>query len=216
MAAADRLEGADLFAHPIAAAVVSVITARGYEDATVAEFLQRSGMSREEFDAQFEDKQEATLRVFEAYIDDYRTRAARAYESEPTWPDNMRAAGWESMRWMREHPEATWFGMTGVLEAGEMARVRREELFKWCASLISAGREVAEDPDSVPEAAPLIVIGAILELLRRQQEGSTEFDTVALIPSMMYAAVKPYLGEEAARRELERPPPPDLRGAGGR
>jgi hypothetical protein len=55
-----------------------------------------------------------------------------------------------------------------------------------------------------------MAMGAIVETLRRQQEGTLAEDVVEAVPKMMYAAVRPYLGEEAARRELEIPPPPDL------
>jgi AcrR family transcriptional regulator len=211
MVGAARLEGAALFADPIAAAVIAVIHERGYEQATVAEFARRAGITPAEFDLQFDGKRDATLRVFEAYIDDFVARARTAFESSPEWPRNLRAAAYETVRWITQYPEAAWFGMVGVLEAGDMALVRREEVFKWCASLIDRGRAVAADPAAVPRSASLMAIGAIVEMLRRQQEGSLVADPVATVPRLMYGAVRPYLGEEAARRELAIPPPADLR-----
>jgi AcrR family transcriptional regulator len=211
MADRERLEGRALFEHPITGAVMAVIRERGYESADVAEFTERAGMSRPEFDRHFTGKADLTLRVFEAVIDDFEERARSAYESRATWPDNLRAAAYETVRWIVRNPDSAWFGMVGVLEAGDMALVRREEVFKWCASLVDAGRAVAPDPGSVPRSAPLMAIGAIVEMLRRQQEGSLDADPVASVPRLMYSAVRPYLGEEAARRELEIPPPGDLR-----
>jgi AcrR family transcriptional regulator len=210
MAHRDRLEGPALFEHPISAAVIAAIFERGYQGASVEEFLQRSGITAAEFDRRFDGKRDATLRVFEAYIDDFVTRARTAFESSPDWPENLRATAYEVVRWIGRYPEAAWFGMVGVLEAGDMALVRREEVFKWCASLIDRGRAVAPDPEAVPRSAPLIAIGAIVEMLRRYEEGSLIADPIATVPELMYAAVRPYLGEEAARRELEIPPPPDL------
>jgi AcrR family transcriptional regulator len=211
MVAARRLEGADLFAHPIAAAVMAVIHERGYRQATVAEFTRRAGITQAEFDLRFEGKHDVALRVFEAYIDDFVARIRGAFETSADWPENLRAAAYETVRWITGYPEAAWFGMVGVLEAGDMALVRREEVFKWCASLIDRGRAVAADPAAVPRSAPLMAIGAIVEMLRRQQEGSLIADPVATVPRLMYGAVRPYLGEEAARRELDIPPPADLR-----
>jgi AcrR family transcriptional regulator len=205
-----RLEGPALVAHPLGCAVISVINERGYELAGVEEFLERSGTSREEFDRHFSGKADVTLRVMEAFIGEFKARVAAAFESGEAWPDNLRAAAYEAARWLTENPKTTHFGMVTSADAGDMPRARREEIFRWCASLIEAGREVAPDPGAVPAAAPLMVIGAVAETLRRQQEGTTEADTVAIVPHMMYAAVRPYLGEEAARRELEIPPPPDL------
>lgn len=207
----ERLEGRTLFEHPISETLMAAIHEHGYEGADPARFAPEAGMSLAEFDRQFTGKTDLTLRVFEAFIDDFEDRIKAAYESRPTWPDNLRAAAYETVRWITEHPEGTWFGMVGVLEAGDMALVRREGVFKWCASLIDAGRAVAADPEAVPRSAPLMAIGAIVEMLRRQQEGSLVADPVATVPRLMYSAVRPYLGEQGARHELEIPPPEDLR-----
>jgi AcrR family transcriptional regulator len=220
MVAAQRLEGAALFDHPISAAVVAVVRERGYERASVEEFCRYAGIGREEFERNFSDKAEATVRVFEAYIADFKARVGAAYRISGPWPGSLRAAAYEVIRWMREHPDAPWFGMVGMLEAGEMALVRREEVFKWCAELIDGGREVTADPAGIPTAAPLLAVGAVVETLRRQEEGSIEKAPVEAVPKLMYGAVRPYLGEAAARAELEIPPPADLAelpgGEGGR
>jgi AcrR family transcriptional regulator len=205
------LEGASLFAHPVATALFAVMRERGYGGTAVEEVLDRAGITREEFDRSFDGKADLTMRVFDAYIADFKEKAGATFASAPTWPDNMRAAAYATARWIRDNPDAAWFGMVGALEAGEMALVLREETFKWSARLIEAGRAVAPDPEAVPAAAPLMAMGAIVETLRRQQEGSVAEDVVEAVPKMMYGAVRPYLGEEAARRELEIAPPPDLR-----
>jgi hypothetical protein len=210
MVAGERLEGAALFAHPIAAAVIAVVRERGYELASAAEFQARAGMSEEEFGRQFESKADATLRVFEACIADFKNRVGEAYHAGGFWPTSLRAAAYEVTRWLRDHPDETWFGMIAMLDAGEMALVRREEAFKWGAGLIDAGREVAPDPAAVPASASLVAVGAVVETLRRQEEGSINIIPVELVPGLMYGAVRPYLGEDAARAELEIPPPPDL------
>jgi AcrR family transcriptional regulator len=212
MVAADRLEGRALFEHPASAAMMAVIRERGFELAGVEELIARSGMERGEFERQFSGKADAVLRIFEAFIDDFQARVAAAFASEDRWPTNLRAAAYEVARWMREYPDYTWFGLVGVLEAQELGRVRREEVFRWAGGLIDQGRAVAPDPDSVPRSAPLIAVGAIAETSRRRQEGPVGADPVAGVPELMYGAVRPYLGEEAARAELEIPPPPDLAG----
>jgi hypothetical protein len=211
MVAGERLEGAALFAHPITAAVITVVRERGYELATAAEFQTRAGMSEEEFGRQFESKADATLRVFEACIADLKARVGGAYQAAGPWPESLRAAAYEVARWMRDHPDATWFGLIAMLDGGEMARVRREQVLIWAAQLIDAGREVAPDPAAVPASASLLAIGAVAETARRQEEeGSIGRVAVELVPGLMYGAVRPYLGEDAARAELEIPPPPDL------
>jgi AcrR family transcriptional regulator len=210
MSAQVRLEGPALFAHPIVAALFAAIREHGYEAVSVDQLSTRGGISRQEFDRNFEGKADLTLRAFEAHSENFKERAGRAFAGAPTWPDSLRAAAYETARWIRDNPEGAWFGMVGSLDAPDRVLLHREETFKWAATLVDAGRAVAPDPEAVPAAAPLIAIGAIVETLRRQQEGTLPEDVVEAVPKMMYAAVRPYLGEAAARRELTVPPPADL------
>lgn len=108
--------------------------------------------------------------------------------------------------WIEDNPYGYEFGMLRALDVGEMARLRREELFTWCAELIDAGREVAPDPGAVPRAASLIAVGAVVEMLSLHAAGELEAGLAETVPELMYGAVLPYLGEEAAREELAHPP----------
>jgi AcrR family transcriptional regulator len=208
----ERLEGSALLGHPIARAAMAVIRERGYGAADIDEITRRPGVDAVYLEHQFAGKADLTLRLLEAITDDYRARVGAAHEAIPTWPDNLRAAGWETARWILGNPEPVWFGMVGVLDAPEIVLARREELFRWCAGLVDAGRSLAPDPGRAPRAAAVMMVGSVVEGLRRQQEGTLPGGVVEAVPKMMYAAVRPYLGEEAARRELEIPPPPDLAG----
>lgn len=70
-----------------------------------------------------------------------------------------------------------------------------------------ASKEECAMADSIPAFTAEGVIGSIGEMLtkRLQRPG---FDPYDLVPELMALAVRPYLGEEAAARELEIPPPP--------
>jgi AcrR family transcriptional regulator len=200
------LEGPALFDHPLAAAVVEVVAVRGYEEAGIEEILARAGVGRAEFDRLFAGKADAVLRVFESYIENFKYRTGRAFGAAATWPDSLRGAAYEGVAWIEDHPHAYQFGMLRILDAGEMARLRREELFAWCAGLIDAGREVAPDPAAVPLAAPMIAVGAVVEIMARHAAGEIDARPREVVPELMYGAVLPYLGEEAARAELGRAP----------
>ena len=214
MAPTSPLEPAILFRHPLAAAVVAELAEAGFQAASIDAMIARAGSSRAEFDRFFDDKEDAATRVFEAYAENFKERAGRAFAAESTWPDNLRAAAYETARWILDHPHGTRFGMVSSLEAGERPRLVREGTFRWCAGLIEQGREVAPNPVAVPEGAALMAVGAIVEILARTTQGTLEADTVAMVAPMMYGAVRPYLGEEVARAELVIPPPADLLPAG--
>ena len=209
-AAPDGLGGRRLLAHPLGRAVVEVTNERGYELADTRAFAHRAGIAEAEIHAQFADKRDLVLAVLEAAIADFRARVGAAFEAGEVWPDNLRGAAYETARWLLEHPGQTRFVVVSTAGAGDMARARREELYLWGATLIDQGRAFAPLPEKVPALAGIVAIGAVVEGLRRQQEGSLGGGIVEAIPRLLYAAVRPYLGESAARRELARPLPADL------
>jgi AcrR family transcriptional regulator len=198
----------DPFADPLAEAVVDEVVERGYAAATVAGVVERAGIGREEFEGRFVDLEDAALRVYEAFIADFERRVGIAYNAEAGWQAGLRAAAYVTADWMATNPNLVRFGTVEVLEMrSEMARVRREEVFVYCARLIDGGRDEAPDPSAVPDSAPVVAIGSIMQLLTHRVQKGMEIDAHGMVPEMMYAAVRPYLGEERAREELTLPRP---------
>jgi AcrR family transcriptional regulator len=202
----------DPFTDPLALAIVDVVAEQGYEVTTIDDIVGRAGVTRAEFDRRFKDKEDAVLRSFEAFNADYRWRIESAYHSMPGWRGGLRAAAYEVADWMIENPNLVHFGAVDLLEAkSEMIRVRREEILSYGAKLIDRGRAEAADPAAVPDSAPLVAIGSIVQLLTHRLQSGGNTDPYPEVPQMMYLAVRPYLGEEAAREEITMPRPPSWR-----
>jgi AcrR family transcriptional regulator len=198
----------DPFADPIAAAVIDEVVQRGYAAATVAGVIARAGIDRVEFERRFADLEDCALRSYEAFIADYERRVGAAYNGETEWRTALRAAAYETADWMETNPNLVRFGTVEVLEMrSEMARVRREEVFVYCARLIDGGRAEAADPSGVPDSAAIVAIGSIMQLLTHRVQKGAEFDPHSMVPELMYAVVRPYRGEEVAREELTMPRP---------
>jgi AcrR family transcriptional regulator len=209
-----RLGDDGLLADPIADAVLTTIRDRGYAAADTEEFLRRADMTRAEFETRFAGKQDVTRRIIDAHLDLFVRRVGRAYAAVEGWPDNLRAAGFEAGRYLLENPEATWFMTVGIFEADEMTRARRDRVLLAAAGLIDAGGALTLEPGDVPRAASVMTVGSFVEALRRSQIAGRGLDLAQSLPWLMYAAVRPYLGEDAAARELTIALPADLVGEG--
>jgi AcrR family transcriptional regulator len=194
----------DPFADPLYVALIDVVAERGYEGAGAAEVIARAGTSAAAFDRRFGRWEEFVLCVLGAFIDDFTDRVGRAYDSGTDWRTGLRAAAYESADWLERNPRVARFGTVDVLAArDEMIRVRREGAFLYCAGLIDRGREVAPDPAAVPEAAAAMAIGSVAQILTGRLQAGESLETGQMVPALMYQAVRPYLGEAAAREELE-------------
>jgi AcrR family transcriptional regulator len=190
------------------AALVEVIAERGYAATDVASVIERAGVEREEFYRRFADKEDCVQRVFEAFVEDSLWEVRGAFDAQTSWRDALRAAAYAAADWMNEHPRTARFGGVDVLYVrNEMIRVRREEVFQYCAGLIDRGRAEVPDPGAVPEAAPIMAIGAVAQILTQRMQQSEDLETWRMVPELMSRAVLPYLGEEAAREELTMPRP---------
>jgi len=187
--------------------MVDLAVEEGYEGVSVEALLERAGVTREEFERRYADKEDCAMRVFDAFCIDFERMLGIAYNRHSNWRDGLRAAARATAAWMLENPNLVRFGTVEVLAMNtEMARVRREEVFVYSANLIEGGRREAADPSSVPEGAGIVAAGSIGHLLTHRMQKGDAIDPYGIIPEMMYAVVRQYLGEEIAREELDIPP----------
>ncbi len=190
-------------------ALIEEVAERGYAAVTSADVAARAGISMTAFRRCYLDLEDCALRVLEDFIADYKWRIGTAYNRHSEWRDALRAAAYAAADWMIELPSLVRFGTVEVLEMkSEMARVRREEVFLYCTAMIDGGRAVAPDPAAVPPSAAVVAIGSITQLLTHRVQKGEAIRPRETVPEMMYAAVRPYLGEAVAREELTIPAPP--------
>jgi AcrR family transcriptional regulator len=186
-------------------AMVALSSERGYDAVSVADVAERAGGSVAGFENYFPSKLACTVAILEE-IATSNLRAVRgAFDAEPAWPDSLRAAAYAHAEWILANPEKMRFGLLETVWASELTGALRDSLFGAYIAMIDAGREVAPDPDSIPAFTAEGVVGSITEVITRRLGQGKRAELVELVPEMMYLAVRPYLGEEAARRELTAP-----------
>jgi AcrR family transcriptional regulator len=191
-------------------ALIDLAFDSNYQAVTVEQIVDRAGGSREDFERIFSSKQACAVAAIEDVMAANMTVVQAAFESEERWPDTLRSGAYAMARYVADHPKQVRFGMLDMLWAGETTGALRDQFFGKFIAMVEAGREVAPDPEAVPQLAAESVVGSITQALGRfSMERGGERDPVAAVPEMMYLAVRPYLGEETARRELTIPPPSD-------
>jgi AcrR family transcriptional regulator len=187
----------------IVAALIEVAAERGYGETTIELILERAGLDRPAFDRHFRGKYDCFLSAWQDQNEECLGTMVRAYESCEEWPDRLRAVAYEVIAGLSSDPGRASFGVE-VLAAGDAARARRDMTMRVIASLIDAGRQEMDDPDSVPHTTAEALAGSAYgQIYSRVVRGAVE-ELPALVPQLMSAAVMPYLGIEAAMAELSR------------
>lgn len=184
------------------AAMLVTVNEVGYRTLTVQDVLSRAGVSRPTFYEQFEDKEDCFLAAFDAAAGRMRERLDEALaEIERGWRDRLRQGLRALLRFVAEDRDAARTLIVEARASSPAGLRRRDELLDGFAACIDAeARERLDDPPSAIAAAG--VVGGIESVLyARLQKGETA-ELEALLPSLMYFAVLPYEGREAAAEEL--------------
>jgi AcrR family transcriptional regulator len=198
----------DPFVDPISVAVIELIAARGYEAIDVEDLVDRAGVTRVEFHRRFADKQDCTMKVMAAYVQDFRWTVETAYRSGGSWREGLRASAYAAADYLEGHPDVIQVLAVGLLHAkNEMLRVLREEALMYGATVIERGRDAAPDPKLVPPGAAFAAMGSIAQLLTNRLQNGVDLEPQEMAPQLLYLSVRPYLGEEIAQEELRAPRP---------
>jgi AcrR family transcriptional regulator len=190
-------------------AMLDLVTSQGYSATTVKQVLERAGVSRAAFRRSFASKEDCFLQVYEETTERFNECVFGAFESKEEWREGLRTAAYVAARWIREHPRETRYGTIEMMAAGEFAQAHREATLRKFTEMIDAGRKQLDQPESVSPSMAEGVIGGIIGMLTKNLRRRVDVRGEDLVPDLMFLAVRPYLGHEAAREELSIPPPPE-------
>jgi AcrR family transcriptional regulator len=181
---------------------------RGYAELTVEALCARAGIEVADFECEYHDLQDCFCGVFERELDLLLAEFAAVLEHSTGWRERLRAVAYAFHRWLAVDPARTHLMVTEIRTAGERAQQIQWRGIQQMIDLLDEGRTQGEDPDRLSKATAESLAGGILaQIYVAVAEGSLTPET-NLVPELMYAAVLPYLGPEAAAEELTIAPPP--------
>lgn len=176
-----------------------------YREVSVQDVLERAGVSRPTFYEHFENKEDCFLAAFDNAAARLRERLEQAAgeEGAESWRDRLRLALEELLRFVAEEPDAAMSLIVDARAACPAALQRRDELLDHFAACIDTQVRAEASAGAAPSpiAAAGIVGGIETLLYTRLNRGQTD-DLESLLPPLMYFAVLPYEGHEAASEEL--------------
>jgi AcrR family transcriptional regulator len=187
------------------AATMRASTELGYRDYSVQDVLDRAGVSRPTFYEHFKNKEDGFLAAFDSVASRLRERLERAAEgaAEGSWRDRLRLALEELLRFVCEEPDSATMLIVDARAASPTALQRRDELLEsFAACLDSQVRGDLAGADGGSEVSAAGIVGGIESLLYSRLYRGEGRELDALLPSLMYFAVLPYEGHEAASEEM--------------
>jgi AcrR family transcriptional regulator len=195
----------------ILAAMVEVAAERGCATVTVAHIVTRAGVSRRTFYELFASREECFLAAFDDAVARASAVVRTACAGRRAWRERVRAGLLALLVFFDEDPALARVCIVEALAGGPSVLERRGEVMAKLVAAVDEGRAEKARKGTGPPL-PLAadgVVGAVLSLIHVRllaQEPEPE-PLAGLLGALMSVIVLPYLGQSAARRELERPAP---------
>jgi AcrR family transcriptional regulator len=210
----------------ILAAMVDVVAERGAANVTVARVVARSGVSRRTFYELFNDREDCFLAAFDDVVERIAREVVPAYEQPGrtqrahSWREKIRAGLTALLQILDDDPGMGRLVIVETLGAGPRALERRRRVLAQVITIVDEGRREARTGDGPPPLTAEGIVGGAFSLIHSRLLEGRGGPLVALpAPShgglrmgeltgpLMSMIVLPYLGQAAARRELDRPVP---------
>ncbi len=186
-------------------AILLSVGARGYEKTTVQEVLDRSGISRAQFQQRFGDKETCFAQAYEMAADRLCRQVLAAGREAENWRAGYRAALTELLRFVAEQPLLAKALLIEVRAARGQALAKHQQIAERFAKAVDAARR---EPEANASATPLtaqFVVGAIEESICVEIGAGRTAKVERLLPDLTHLGVLNYLGEDEAWLELGSP-----------
>jgi AcrR family transcriptional regulator len=173
---------------------------RGYQQVRVGDLVQHAGVSRRTFYELYDGKEECLIAAYAVALERLLTPTLTAYEAGDAWLDRLRRALDALLAALAADPLAARLCFVEVFAGGPLAVARRNRG-------MAALDRLFEGPDGAGGQPPAVAagrVGDLAEILNREIAGGRTERLPELRGELMYTLVLPYLGPEAATRELER------------
>jgi AcrR family transcriptional regulator len=182
--------------------MVDAVGRDGYQAARVADVIAHAGVSRKTFYEHFEDKEHCFIAAYQQSLARLLSVTLDAFDAQDEWVDQLRAGLTALLNALAYDPRVARLCFVEVLAAGPKAVEVRNEAMRGFSYVFDAGRLEA-DLD-LPAFTGLSMVGGLSEILYREITAGAAAELPQLVPELMYMSVLPFLGADAAARELER------------
>jgi AcrR family transcriptional regulator len=180
--------------------MLQAVGTKGYERATVEDAIAEARVHRQAFYDSFDDKEDCYLQAIDAGCAWVELAMREEAAGWATWRGQLRGALIGLLRFLDAQPEVGRALLVEVPVAGARAVEKRTEAMERAAAMMDLARD--ESLDTAPAISAEAIVAGILAVLHTRLAAPQPEDFKHLLPELMYLAVLPYFGAEAATAEM--------------
>jgi AcrR family transcriptional regulator len=196
-------------------ALIDLCYEQGLPATALPDLLARAGVDEETFHRHFADLEDCFFQVYREELERFRRESAAARARWVSWRDRLRATAYTLYRFLAADDRIRWLTVVEVRRASERAQLLIGEEIEVLFELLDEGRSERPEGGVTRATAESIGGGMFTQMWVIAADKGPMPPEEETVPQLMSMAVLPYLGEEAAREELEIPPPEPIRSSAG-
>jgi AcrR family transcriptional regulator len=184
--------------------MLEAVGSSGYEQTTVQDAIKRGGLYRQAFYDNFDGKEDCYLQALEAGSAWVELAMREAAAGAMTWRGRLRGSLSGLLGFIDEQPAIGRALIVEVHAAGPLAVEKRTEAMERAAAMMDLARE--ESDAAAPAISAEAVVAGILAVMHTRLATGQDGGFAELLPELMYLAVLPYFGADAAADEMRAEP----------
>jgi AcrR family transcriptional regulator len=185
-------------------AAVRAAAAKGYAAVTIGDLTREAGVSRTTFYELFEDKEACFLAAYDGAVETLVRRVTRAYEAEAEWPERAVAGLRALLDTLAGEPALARLALVDIGSAGPAAQRRYRAAIQRLTPLFEEGRDYAPGGRGLPANTSRMAIGGVTGLIADELVAGHAERLPSLLSDALFATLVPYIGPDAAAREVDR------------
>ncbi|MEX0620092.1 MAG: TetR/AcrR family transcriptional regulator [Solirubrobacterales bacterium] len=185
-------------------AMIEAVAEKGFVGTTVADIIATAGVSRATFYEQFADKEDCFVAAYATVMDRLLAFVSEGFATDDSgdWIERVRGGIRSLLRYLTQNPVAVRVGIIEGFGAGARARDRYQQAVSAFFPFLDAARQKIKNPERVPAQTSRVIVGGISALIFNEALAGNGKDLPQLLPQMMFLAVVPFMGYEAAMEAM--------------
>jgi AcrR family transcriptional regulator len=188
----------------ILSAVADVTSVAGYGGMSVEDVIVAAGVSRRTFYEHFKNKHDAFIAAYDMVVSQLLTGVRIAYDGEDTFGERLRAGLTAFLGFIAREPAFARMCIVEALAAGPEAVKRRNEAIASFTKLIYENARELGTTLEPPALTGETIVGGIYEVVYSRIVNGEVRNLPTLLPDLLYSALLPYVGLEAAAAAYQR------------
>ena len=185
-------------------AMLSELDERGYGGMRVDYALSEAGVSRADFEAEFIDKDACLFAAYAQLTERLARKTSEGCALDAEWPERVRRGLEALLEELAAAPAMARVAIQGFPSIGPEARARYQDFVEGFAPLLREGRKFAEPGAEPPHWVEMFAVGAAEAIIFEEIGAGRAEQLPALGPAILFSALTPFLGPEAALAEMRR------------